>query len=108
MYYQEVPDAFDFSTSEILAWELERIHQALLRKQIRIEPHAVTEADNDNIPLVKILEAILVGIPISKDLPNNILNRVPGINFEHRHETKWFRVKVAFIGQYAVITVHKI
>lgn len=103
-----MPEAFDFSTSEILDWEIERIHLALLQKQIRIEPHAVTEADYDNIPLVKVLEAILVGIPVSKDLPNNPLNRVPGINYEHQHESRWFRVKVAFIGKYAVITVHKI
>lgn len=101
-------EAFDFSTSEILEWELERIHQALLRKQIRIEPHATVEANHDNIPLVKVLEAILVGIPVSKDLPNNPLKRIPGINYEHQYQAGWFRVKVAFIGQYAVITVHKI
>jgi hypothetical protein len=101
--------AFDFSTSEILDWEIKQIDHALLTEQIIIVRHALDAAEDDNIQPVELLKAVLVGVPISKDLPNNGLNRKPGINYEHRLEDgRWIRVKVAWIGQYAVITVYEI
>ena len=104
-----MPDAFDFSTSEILDWELERIHTALIREEIDITDHARKAARDDQISPVDLLAAVLVGVAVSKDLPDNLLKRVAGINFEHRlHDGRWIRVKVAFINNYAIITAYKI
>ena len=71
-------DAFDFTISEILDWELEKIHNALLREEVGISRHAKDAARDDNISLVQLLESILIGTAVSKDLPNNLLERVPG------------------------------
>ncbi len=108
-YTQGVAEAFDFTTTEILDWELEAIHRALLEKKIIITIHARRAARDDKIGLIELLETILVGIPVSKDLPDNDLQRVPGINYEHRiSDQRWIRVKVAWIDKYAIITVYKI
>jgi hypothetical protein len=101
-------DAFDFTTSEILDWELEKIHNALLRKEIIVITHARIAARADRVTLVQLLETILVGTPVSKDLPDNSLARVAGINYEHLADGRWIRVKVAWLEEYAVITVYKI
>jgi hypothetical protein len=102
-----VPDGFDLTTNEILPWELENIQNALEREAIDITNHAIDEAANDHIPLVKLLEAILVGRPTSKDLPGNQFGRVPGINFEHvLDDGRWYRVKAAWDKGYIVITTH--
>ena len=102
-------DAFDFSTSEILDWELEKIHNALLHEAVIITTHARKAARADRVTLVELLEAVLIGTPASKDLPNNQLDRIPGINYEHRiKDGRWIRVKVAWIEEYAVITVYTI
>jgi hypothetical protein len=102
-------DAFIFSTSEIQQWELDKINHALLREEIIITTHARRAARDDRVELIYLLEAVLVGVPVSKDLPDNNLQRVPGINFEHRiKDGRWIRVKVAWIEEYAIITVYKI
>ena len=101
-------DAFDFTTSKILDWELEKIHNALLREEIRISRHARDAAKDDNISLVQLLETILIGTPVSKDLANNALERIPGINFEHRIDNRWIRVKVAWFEHYIVVTAYQI
>ncbi len=105
--------AFDFSTTEILDWELKNIDNALLREEIRITKHAQLAAQEDNVSFVQLFEAILVGIlvgiPVSKDLPDNKLNRIPGINYEHKiKDGRWIRIKVAWLEGYAVITVYQI
>ncbi len=108
-YTREVAEAFDFTTTEIFQWELEAIHRALLGKKVIITVHARRAAQADKVALVELLEAVLVGVPVSKDLPDNDLQRVPGINYEHRiSDNRWIRVKVAWIDRYAVITVYKI
>jgi hypothetical protein len=56
-----VARAFDFSTNEILEWELTAIHEALIRQEIDITPHAEKAAEDENILLYELLEAILVG-----------------------------------------------
>lgn len=100
---------FDFSTAEILAWELELIHTALMREEISITDHARKAARDDNISPVDLLAAILVGLPVNKDLPDNTLKRVAGINFEHRlYDGRWIRIKVAYLGNYAIITAYTI
>ncbi len=100
-------NSFDFTTDEILDWELEMIHQALLEQHIRIENHAADEARNDNIKLVEVLQTILVGTATIKDLPGNALGRVPGVNFEYQlDDGRWIRVKVGWLSGYAVITTH--
>jgi hypothetical protein len=102
-------DAFDFTTSEILDWELEKIHNALLRKEVGITEHAALAAQDDQLQLMELLEALLVGTPVSKDLPGNTLKRTAGINFEHQvRDQRWIRVKVAWVKGYAVITAHVI
>ncbi len=101
--------AFDFSTTEILDWELKNIDNALLREEIGITEHAAFAAKDDGLLLVELLEAILVGTPVSKDLPNNALGRKAGINFEHRiRDKRWIRVKVAWTRGYAIITAYVI
>ena len=101
-------DAFDFTTSEILDWELEKIHNALLREEAGISRHARDAAKDDNISLVQLLESILVGTAVSKDLPNNLLERIPGINYEHQIDDRWIRVKVAWFEGYVVVTAYEI
>ncbi len=100
---------FDFSTSQILQIELDRIHEALIFQEIEISPHAEHEANAENIPLVAILEAILVGTATSKDLPDNAQDCTPGINFERQLDDKrWIRTKVSWFDGYIIITVHTI
>ena len=100
---------FDFSTSEVLKSELDAIHAALERQQISISEHAEIEARAEKISLVYVLEAVLVGTAVSKDLPGNTLKRTPGINFEHKiPDGRWIRTKVAWVGKYLIITVHTI
>ncbi len=100
---------FDFRTAAVLQIELDRIHEALMLQEIEISPHAEQEADAENIPLSALLEAILVGTAISKDLPDNTQKRVPGINFERQLDDKrWIRTKVAWFDGYVVITVHTV
>jgi hypothetical protein len=76
-----MPQPFDFTTSEILDWELEN---ALDKQEIGITQHAADAAADDNLTLIQLLEAVLVGRPVSKDLPDNKHLRLPGINFEHQ------------------------
>jgi hypothetical protein len=100
---------FDFSTLDILQSELDAIHEALIFQELDVTPHAEREALAEKIPLLALLEAVLVGRPVSKDLPKNNLNRVAGINFEHQMDDKrWIRVKVAWVDGFFVITVHTI
>jgi hypothetical protein len=100
---------FDLSTIEITRAELNAIHEALVFQEIDITPHAERAANDENIPLVAMLEAVLVGRPVSKDLPANDKNRVPGINFEYEmKDRRWIRVKVAWVDGYFIITVHTI
>ncbi|NJK44114.1 MAG: hypothetical protein HC933_07320 [Pleurocapsa sp. SU_196_0] len=102
-------EPFDFSTPEILDWELELIHRALDQKNIEITFHALDAASDDDISPVSLLEAILVGLPVSKDLPENNLQQVPGLDFEHRlSDGRWIRVKIAWFGQYTIVTAHQI
>jgi hypothetical protein len=100
---------FDFTTSEILQSELDAIHLAIVYQELDITPHAEREAIAEKIPLVSVLEAVFVGRAVSKDLPDNDLNRVAGINFEHQMDDKrWIRAKVSWIKGFFVITVHTI
>ena len=100
---------FDFSTPEIFDWELEAVHQALMRQEIIVTKHAFDAADEENIPYTAILEAVLVGLAVDKDLPHNSLGRKSGINFEHLLDGgRWIRVKVSWNGAYFVVTVHTV
>jgi hypothetical protein len=100
---------FDFTTVEILDSELNAIHEALIDQAIGMTGHAADEAEIEDIPLVAIFEAILVGSAVSKDLPGNDKSRIPGINFENRmNDGRWIRTKVAWIDNYLIITVHTI
>ncbi len=109
IYNPFVPEAFDFSTSDILDWELDLIHTALWREEIKIHPHAFAAAQDEDIPPVALFEAILLGKAVSKDLPDNEQSRKPGINFEYQiPDGRWIRVKVTYFDSHIVITVHTI
>ena len=69
-------EPFDFTTNEILDWELEMIQNALDKQEIEITQHAADAAEDDNLTLIQLLEAVLVGVPVSKDLPDNELQRL--------------------------------
>ncbi len=99
---------FDFSTSEILDWELEAIQRALWQQEIDIDDHALQRARERGITAVQLLEAIVFGEATTKDLPNNVLGRVPGVNFEYQLGTRWIRIKVAYFDSYFVVTVHPV
>ena len=100
---------FDFGTAEILEWELEAIHKALMQQKIIIAKHAFDAADDEGIAYTAILETLLVGLAVSKDLPHNPLGRKAGMNFEHLlDDRRWIRVKVSWNGQYFVVTVHTV
>lgn len=104
-----MPTGFDFSTSEILEWELEFIHTALWHEEIKIHPHAFAAAQDEDIAPVALFEAILLGTAVSKDLPDNNLSRKAGVNFEYQiPDRRWIRVKVSYFDGYIVITVHTI
>jgi hypothetical protein len=88
-------------------WELQAIHQALVRQEIEISDHAYLEAGSENIPYVAMLEAILVGLPVNKDLLGNPLGQKAGTNFEHRlDDSRWIRVKVSWADRHYVVTTH--
>lgn len=100
---------FDLSTPEILESELSAIHDALLRQEIDIHPHALNAAREENIRPSELLAAILVGRPTEKDLTNNQYGRFAGIAFEHlMNDGRWIKVKVGDLGGIIVITVHTI
>jgi hypothetical protein len=105
----DAPKGFDGSTSKILDWELDLIHTALWREEVKIHPHAFVAAQDEDIPPVALFEAILLGRAVSKDLPDNDLSRKVGINFEYQiPDQRWIRVKVTYFDSYIVITVHTI
>ncbi len=109
IYTFTVIEPFDFTTSQILDWELEMIQNALDKQEIEITQHAADAAEDDNLTLIQLLEAVLVGVPVNKDLPDNELQRLPGINFEHRtSDQRWYRIKVAWVEKYLIITAHTI
>lgn len=100
---------FDFDTPEILESELNAIHEALIQREIDIHPHAFQAARDEQISALDLLSAVLIGIPVEKDLPNNSLNRFPGIAFEHLLEDKrWIKVKVTELLGLIIITAHTI
>jgi hypothetical protein len=99
----------NFNTPDILQSELDAIHKALMLQEIFISKHAEAEAEAEEIPLVNMLEAVLVGTAVSKDLPNNSQNRVPGINFEYKiADGRHIRTKVSWFNGFWFITVHTI
>ena len=60
-----MPKGFDFSTTEILDWELEAIQRALWRQEIDIDDHAIRRATERGIAAVQLLvEEILLNNPI--------------------------------------------
>ncbi|MEY4531839.1 MAG: hypothetical protein RLZZ156_2560 [Deinococcota bacterium] len=99
---------FDFSTPEILDWELDAVNVALFAQNLKISPHALQAARDEGIPYHAILETILVGVAVSKDLPDNGAGRQAGINFEYLFVKRWLRVKVSWQKQYYAVTVHTI
>jgi hypothetical protein len=104
-----IEEVFDFTTNQIHQWETDLIYGAILAEKVDIVQHAIDAAKDEDIQLVDVLRVVLDGIPVSKDLPGNVLNRKPGINYEGViPDSRKIRVKVSWSWGYAVITVHSI
>jgi hypothetical protein len=78
----------------------------LFAQQLEISPHAYSPARDEHIPYHAILETIMVGVAVSKDLPDNALGRQAGINFEYLFVARWLRAKVSWDDEYFVVTIH--
>ena len=99
-------DAFDLTTTTIVSWELELIWAAVDFGLITISRHADEAAIDDTVPTPAILRVILQGRPRSKDV-GYVANRWIGINFEGKiRGGRWIRVKVSWLDEYIVVTVH--
>ena len=72
---------FDFSTSDILDWELQAIFNAIDNDSIIFTRHAENELRLDALERNDVLDAIAFFDYVEKDLPDNSLGRVSGINF---------------------------
>ena len=97
---------FDFSTDEVLDWELEAILRAVDEGSIMFSEHAASELSLDGLVVEDVLDAIAFYDEVSKDLPGNLLRRAPGINFDRHLQNVTVRAKVGWNrrGYYIVIT----
>lgn len=98
---------FDFTTEDVQQWEIQAIWNAVEDGSLRFSIHAATELSLDALTKEDVLDAISFYDEVSKDLPDNDLGRVSGINFDRHLETVTIRTKVSWNqrGYYIVITV---
>ncbi|TBH21390.1 DUF4258 domain-containing protein [Thermus thermamylovorans] len=102
-------EPFDFSTSQIHAWEVERIRQAFRQGRYSIEKHAFRRMMERGIRPNEVRDVVMNGAAVSKDLPGNPRDRRPGINFERTLEDdRRVRVKVSWREGYFVVTTHEV
>ena len=95
---------FDFSTAEVLEWELAAIWQALDENRLIFSRHAREELSLDALTLDDVLDAINFPDEISKDLPGG--RRAPGLNFDRHLGHVRLRAKVGWRDdRYIVVTV---
>ena len=95
---------FDFSTAEVLEWELDAIWQALDENRLIFSRHAREELSLDALTLDDVLDAINFPDATSKDLPGG--RRAPGLNFDRHLGRVRLRAKVGWRDdRYIVVTV---
>lgn len=106
---RKLSDAFDFSVDHPLSWEIDIIQRAVRDGRYRLLPHAIDRILDRGINARQVRQAILNGTAVSKDLPSNNINRVPGLNFEGTTDDGLtIRVKVTWSAGYAVVTAHEV
>lgn len=97
---------FDFSTPEVLDWEVRAIWAAMDADELRVSRHAREELGLDALTIEDVFDAIGYFDEVSKDLPENTRGRAPGINFDRHLGLVRLRVKVGWRDvYYVVITV---
>lgn len=102
-------EAFDFSTNEVLGWEVERIRQAALQGKYIISDHAQKRMKERGIASKDVRDVLINGNCLSKDLPGNPHARGPGINVEGViADGRQVRVKVSWRKGYVVVTTHEV
>ena len=100
-----IDEAFDLTTSAVVQWELELVWKAEELGLLTISPHADLAAEDDVIAPQAVRRVVREGVPRSKDLTTETGRQI-GINFEGKRRGGWIRVKVTWLGEYIVATVH--
>lgn len=96
-----VTPGFDFSTAEVLEWELEAIWAATDQERLVFSRHAREELGLDALTLDDVLDAINFPDEVTKDLPGG--HRAPGLNFDRHLERVRIRAKVGWRETYYVV-----
>lgn len=99
-----MPEGFDFTTDDVLDWEVEAIWAAIDQETLIFTRHAREELSLDALTLGDVLDAISFPDEITKDLPGG--TRVPGLNFDRYLGEVRMRAKISWKERYyLVITV---
>jgi hypothetical protein len=99
-----VTEGFDFTTDDVLEWELEAIWAAIDQERLVFSRHARQELSLDALTLADVLDALSFPDDVSKDLPGG--SRAPGLNFDRHLGRVRVRAKVGWRdAYYVVITV---
>ena len=100
----DVTEGFDFTTDDVLEWELEAIWAAIDQERLIFSRHAREELNLDALTLEDVLDALSFPDEVSKDLPGG--SRAPGLNFDRHLDRVRIRAKVGWReSYYIVITV---
>ena len=94
-------EGFDFTTDDVLEWELEAIWAAIDQERLIFSRHAREELSLDALTLEDVLDAISFPDEVSKDLPGG--PRAPGLNFDRRLGRVRLRAKVGWRETYYVV-----
>ncbi|MDL2344223.1 hypothetical protein QOL99_08665 [Deinococcus sp. MIMF12] len=95
-------EGFDFSTDEVLNWEIQAIWEALDSGELRVSIHAQNEINLDALTLDDIYDAISYYDEVTKDRPGE-RDRAPGLNFDRFIGRLRLRVKVGWRGTYYIV-----
>lgn len=100
---------FDFTSRQILPWEVAGISEAATTGRVRMSYHATREAIDDGVDARDIMDIAARGKAKSKDLPGDS-GRAPGINFEDQTPSgRTIRFKVGEADrEYQVVTVYNL
>ena len=102
-------EAFDLHSHTISEEEVERVREAVRLRRVRFSPHATNQRIDRGISAGDVISVILNQPAVSKDLPNNNLDRKPGLNFQGKAPSRIeIRVKVTWLAGYVVATTHEI
>lgn len=73
-------EGFDFTTNDVLEWELEAIWAAIDQERLIFSRHAREERSFGALTLEDALDALSFPDEVSRDLPGG--SRAPGLNFD--------------------------